>query len=424
MNRLRACFVWTLAGCLCSSTALADGVMRDGQGAVAAGRGGTNLAFADNGAILLDNPAGMTNVASNGLLDFSLDNLMVMAEYSDQENHTDSDLAVYPLGYFAVMQKAFDGVLAYGIGVFAPAGFGANYDMINTGIDPGRVNYEYMSFGALVRVLPAVGVQVTDRLSVGGTLGVAASHTELEGPLHIQTGLFAGTPTLLDMQATGAALSWSLGVQYRLSDRTTVGAAYNSENRFNLDGSANVTVAGLGSSDFDLDARLEWPQTVGVGLQHQLSVDRRMGLDVIWYDWSGSFDSLDMTMSNASNPAFAFLGNEVSDSLSLNWRDSVSVRVGLEQLLPWCSVGRAGYVYHRNPVPDGTLTPFIPGIMEHTISFGWGKRWADHSFNVAYAYMFGPSQEVGVSDLAGGDFNDSRVDASAHFVMLNFTKWW
>ncbi len=42
--------------------ALADGTIRDGLGARVAGRGGTNIAFADAGTILHDNPAGMVNL--------------------------------------------------------------------------------------------------------------------------------------------------------------------------------------------------------------------------------------------------------------------------------------------------------------------------------------------------------------------------
>ena len=39
----------------CSTPAFANGLIRDGVGAVSTGRGGTNIAHSDNGAILLDN---------------------------------------------------------------------------------------------------------------------------------------------------------------------------------------------------------------------------------------------------------------------------------------------------------------------------------------------------------------------------------
>ena len=43
-----------------------DGVVRDGVGAISTARGGTNLGFADNAAIILDNPAGCRTSATAG----------------------------------------------------------------------------------------------------------------------------------------------------------------------------------------------------------------------------------------------------------------------------------------------------------------------------------------------------------------------
>ncbi|HEV3005593.1 MAG TPA: hypothetical protein VGX78_14100, partial [Pirellulales bacterium] len=65
--KLIALFVCVWVACA-SRWAMADGVVRDGVGSISTGRGGTNLGFADNGAILLDNPGAMVNVANNGLI--------------------------------------------------------------------------------------------------------------------------------------------------------------------------------------------------------------------------------------------------------------------------------------------------------------------------------------------------------------------
>ena len=45
----------------------ADGVVRDSIGAISSGRGGANIGYADNGAILNSNPAAMTNIRGSGL---------------------------------------------------------------------------------------------------------------------------------------------------------------------------------------------------------------------------------------------------------------------------------------------------------------------------------------------------------------------
>src|SRR5580700_4395538 len=67
---------------------LGDGVIRDGLGALSIGRGGTNIASADNGEILLDNPAGMANVEGSGLVDLGVDVLFTDLQYANPQNPT------------------------------------------------------------------------------------------------------------------------------------------------------------------------------------------------------------------------------------------------------------------------------------------------------------------------------------------------
>ena len=66
MNRRIAQALVVALCSLLAREAAADGLIRDGVGAIPIGRGGTNIAFADNGAVLLDNPAGMVNCVVTG----------------------------------------------------------------------------------------------------------------------------------------------------------------------------------------------------------------------------------------------------------------------------------------------------------------------------------------------------------------------
>lgn len=426
MNRLSAYLLCLSVAIVTAGQSAADGVMRDGLGAISGGRGGTNLGHSDNGAVLHDNPAGMVNLRGRGLNEFSADGLMTDLDYSDSDNgRVTGRRTPYVLPHLSMIRKTDDDLWAYGLGIFAPAGFGAEYEMVSPTINPfaPQTEYTYKSFAALGKVLPAVSARLTDRLSVGGTLGVAVSHAELEAPFHIQTGFFAGTPTQMDLQGTGAALCWSLGLQYALSDCTMLGATYTSESRFDLDGTASVEVAGLGHSRYDLEMGLTWPQSVGLGIRHKLDQRQTFSTDVIWYDWSQAFDSLDMSMSNPSNPIFAgLMGPTVTDALPLNWRDTISVRVGYEYDWTCCTVLRTGYVYHRNPVPGSTLTPFIPATLEHALSTGFGHRWGNSRFDLGYQFSFGSSCDVGTSAVVGGDFDNSNMDVAAHWLFASYQQ--
>lgn len=399
-----------------STAVIADGVVLNGVSPRSLGRGGTNLGHFDNGGILHDNPAAMTNVARNGLLDLGFDLLVTDFGYSEPGGH-DGDSTVCPLPQVAYIQKSCDGAWAYGIGVFTPAGFGENMDL------PGPVpiggTQHYKSYAALLKILPGVSCQVAENLSVGGTFGVGISHAELEGPYFLQgPSALAGTPTLLDTQGTGATPVWSLGLQYLLSESTTFGASYTSASAFDLEGNTRVTVPGLGSTTYDSTLEVTWPQSFGAGIRHELNCCSTISADAVWYDWSGAFDAFDMTLTSPSNPLFP----SVVESFPLRWKDSVSLRLGYEHKIHNFDTFRCGYVYHDSPVPDGTLTPYVQATLEHTFSLGYMWSCWEWDVDTAYMFMFAPDRSVGTSELLGGDFNNSHHTAYLHVLGLSFLR--
>ena len=419
---LMMCTVLTAA-----QVAYADGVVRDSVGAVAAGRGGTNISFSDNAAVLLDNPAGIINVPGDGLIGFGMDGLLTDLNYSDPMNDISNETELYPLPYGSIIRKTDSGRFAYGIGVFVPAGFGAKWQQ--NAPPPIGGNREYDSMGALTKLLPTAAYRVNDRLSIGASVGVAFSTAELEGPFFLQTGAFQGAPTLLNLEADGVAPTWSAGLQYQLTDQTTIGLAYTSETRFRMDGTANTVLFGLNPaapqlgipSRFDVEADLVWPRSLGFGINHAINCNQRVSLDVVWYDWSHAFDRIDIDLSNASNPMIRPLGT-VSDSFKLDWDDSISVRTGYEHRLSPNSIGRLGYTYTSPTIPDATLTTFIPATIEHTFSVGYGRAVGDWQVDAAYQFAFGPDAEVGQSEIVGGDFDQSEVEAHVHWFYIGFTR--
>src|SRR5207253_5492546 len=105
------------------SAALADGVVRDGIGPISTGRGATNLGFADNAAIILDNPAGMSNVAGSGLVEGGVDTVIPSIHYTDPQNpNVNNILRGYPCGMFGYVQRLEDSPWTVGVGAFSPAG--------------------------------------------------------------------------------------------------------------------------------------------------------------------------------------------------------------------------------------------------------------------------------------------------------------
>jgi long-chain fatty acid transport protein len=413
-----------LLAALVPQPVLADGLVRDGLGPISTGRGGTNIAFSDNAAIISDNPAGMMNVYGTGLAEIGLDTVFTDLDYTDPENPgVNGRFRPFPIPELGFFRKTADGNFAYGLGVFAPAGFGAEYGITNPDFGPSQT---YKSIGLLGKVLPGAAVKLTDQLSVGGTFGLGVSIIETEGPFYWQTGLLAGARAQLDLQTLGFAPTGSIGAQYRLTRSTTLGVCYISESSFDLEGSANVQLVGYTPQPipirFDAELDITWPQSVGVGIKHELSGTSRVSCDVIWYDWSGAFDQIGMKLTNASNPLVRLLLPELRDAIPMNWHDTISLRLGYEWQTNPCSVWRLGYVYHESPVPSDTLMPYTDGVLEHCFAIGASRAYCGCTLNLAYQYSFSPKRHVGDSALAGDDFSNSTYQAQAHWASLSIVK--
>jgi len=397
-------------------------------GARSAGRGGTNFAFSDNGFVLHDNPAGLIGATkcecgeTQDILEVSVGMLFPDLKYSDPQNpglSASNDL--FGLGALTFGHRINDD-LAFGLGVYTPAGFGARWTMEGP---PGPLAGPqfYKSIGMLVRILPGVSYQATERLRIGGTLGVAASHVELEGPYFINSSPLAGTPTKIDIQATGTAITWSTGLQYDLTEQLTVAARYQSQNRFKNDGNALVMIPGLGTSAYDMILDIVWPRSLGFGLQYKLTESRRIGLDLDWQQWSRATDKIDLAFRNPSNPVFqAVAGPTLNDSIPLAWSDTIVVKTGLEQDIGTDKTLRVGYSYNNDAAQSGSMTPYIPTILSHYFTGGFGLKRNGWEYDAAYQYAFRPTMRVATSDLAGGDFSSSSFHTAAHFMFLSATR--
>ncbi|MCC7420147.1 MAG: outer membrane protein transport protein [Planctomycetaceae bacterium] len=397
-----------------SRSLLADGLFLNGVSPRSIGRGGTNQGFADNGAIILENPAAMTNVEGRGLFDIGGDLLFTDFLYSDPANSRASSTTVAPLPQMSGIYKTEDGVFAFGLGVFVPAGFSQNYTM--NGPAPFVGPQEYQSYGSLIRILPAVAIQLTEDLSIGGTLGVSISEVELRGPYALQS--LGGLPTLTDLDVDGTGINGSIGLQYLLTETTTLGLTWQSQTNMDLKGKTNVILPGGLSSDYDTKLGIKWPQSVAFGVRQQLG-SHVFAADLIWLNWGDSFDNYTIKLSNPSTPGFPPV---VNDPLPLRWKDTLSVRLGYEYDLGDNQTLRLGYAHHPNPIPSSTLTPYIQAITQNAFSGGYGFRVFDWDVDLAYMFTVSGTERVGTSAFLGGDFSNSTHSGQTHAACLNLIK--
>jgi long-chain fatty acid transport protein len=323
------------------------------------------------------------------------------------------------IGY---INKSEDEQWAWGLGVFAPAGFGASYGEVTSPVLGPSL---YRSIGGLAKILPGASYRINDRLSVGMTVGIGITDIGLRGPWVMQSGPLTGVPANMVLTGFGVTPTGSVGFQYQFTEDTMLGLTYTEQSNMKLHGGANASIplgGGLElSSHFDAITRICWPRSVAFGMKHDLCEHRRISADVIWYDWAHAFDEVSLTLTNPTNPAVPIIlgTSKITDHLPLDWRNSISMRLGYEFETSEISTWRAGYAYHGAPPPDSTLNPYLDGILRHAFSLGYTRKLPRADLNLAYQYTFGPTQFVTDSSLVGGDFDNSSLNAQAHFAMIS-----
>lgn len=436
MNRLWIIFVSLLLSLqVTGGMGYANGVIRDSIGTISSGRGGTNLAATDNTTLIYDNPAALSQM--EGLnWEFILDFLSTNITYKDPQNYEKAKSQVIPLPGIGGAYKNYKSRFAFGLGVFYPSGFAAEYKLVHGGNLPVYGMQTYKSRASLLKVLPAVAWQATDRLSLGIAAGPAFQSTEFDMPFTFQTGILAGTPALLDLTADGTGYAWNWGIQYKFNDTLTFGAVYIDKTAVTLKGTMNVDVtdytvlasqlAALGAgptATYNVEIDFKWPRIFGWGVAYKPNLRHRFLSDIQWIQWSSAFDRLQLKLSDGSNVGFNTMvgSSSLEDTIPLEWKNSYSIKLGYEYFRERDTL-QIGYIFNKNPVPTNTLTPLIPGVLEHALSIGYdykGHRWI---FSSAYQYSFGSEQSVGASKIIGGDFDNSYIKVSAHWIFFNITR--
>jgi long-chain fatty acid transport protein len=169
----------------------------------------------------------------------------------------------------------------------------------------------------------ALGVDLTDRLSMGASLAMGIAF--YDGPF---VGVGGMTPDY--------ALRGTLGADYQLTDCTTLGAYYQTEQSFRFD---NAFKFSLGPVEVARDIDMDLPQNIGVGVANRSLMDGRLlvGVDVLYKLW----DETDLYGVVYDNQWVVQVGGQYS--------------VGRWRL-------RSGYAWAQNPIDPDPVSLSVGGV--------------------------------------------------------------
>lgn len=217
-----------------------------------------------------------------------------------------------------------------------------------------------------VVVLPGAAMRLGHGLSIGGAVNVLAG---LGGSIYAAEGATRAIDARVDERVPTVARAIA-GVHWQLSSSLRLGAVYRQRFEIPFSTSAQTIVAGE-PIDIDLRAAGQFtPHQVAAGIAWA-SEDFTAALDVGWASWSGypgPYVKVDSRLP--------LVGPVPGQPPHVPFRDTISVRAGLESPASEGVAFRGGYGFESSPVPRNQrgVTNLLDGT-KHTIAFGGGYAW-------------------------------------------------
>jgi long-chain fatty acid transport protein len=175
-----------------------------------------------------------------------------------------------------------------------------------------------------------------------------------------------------DSSMTGKAKSfgwaYKLGALWRVTDHFKLGVAYHAKTHM---GDMKTEDATLSVNGGPMHGTLkvidfQWPETYGLGVSYEGAGAWSWAADVKRIIWSDAMANFHMNFTTS--------GGGLDVTMPQNWKDQTVVALGAQYKLSPSLALRAGFNHASNPVPDATLNPLFPAIIESHYTMGIGYR--------------------------------------------------
>lgn len=379
-----------LIGVLAAANIWADGYRNPPDGALALGRIGGRIVDVDDATAVSHNPANLVE-----LRQITVEPAVTFG-YSEkrftdlQGNHTTTEdpWRMLPSVYAAMPLKP--GFLTLGVGLSVPYGQSTRWD------ENSLFHYTapYYARMKVIDLSPAVGVKLTDRISVGAGLDMYKGDLQFEQfvPWNFVTHNAAAPDGIMKFAGDGYALGGNAAIKVKITEAQRLAFTYKLPFNMDYDGDFNLSNIPQGvpaSSTSDFNTKIKYPQIAGVGYSVNVSETVRLEANVEWLEHSRN-QALDLDIG-ANN---ALLNSLSTNSIAQNWKNTWTFGLGGDWQFAQNWKLRAGYVYMPTPVPQSTLMPSAAEEDQSVVSVGLGYRRLHHSVDLALAQGLFRGREV------------------------------
>lgn len=349
-----------------------NGINLIGFGAESTLMAGADIAVARDTSALNTNPAGLTQIQGrlfDGFGSMLRTTDLVHKDSFGNEEHASNRYTFLGGGGYA--QSLENLPCTAGVGLFAQGGAGGVFENLNT---PFGTRDDLSSLFGIAKIIPGIGCQASESLSLGASLGIVYSSIEQEFfPDTSFGGLFAGY-RLED--AAALRMGFKLGAQYRVNPALTLAATYTEKTELPLTGGelvANYSGLGLGKVKYS-DATVKGfalPREIALGVAFKPADAWLLSFKVNWLNWADAVETVTVRATDPNNGAAPAVYTLVAPA---DWKNQWVVASGLAYTWDDRTTLYAGHNYGQNPIPRKNSSPLLAGILEHHVTFGAARK--------------------------------------------------
>lgn len=443
-----------------------NGMNLEGYGPIATGVGGASMAYDNGTAATMNNPATLGLAPEGDRLDLALGflgpNITSSAPGAPEAKSSGNAYYMPALGYVRN-----NGMMAYGVGLFAQGGMGTEYggdsflaagsgEEVRSEVGVGRVvfpfSYSLMEGFNVAASVDYVFANMDLKMALPGAAffdmapGGSQTYGNVSGSM-VNTfgGAFAGGQlTTMNWarfdfsdnnrftgEAKGDGFAGKLGLTFKVSEALTLGTAYHSKTSLgdletrNARISTNVSGPATGGQPTTVNVTgtlnvrdFQWPQMFAFGGAFKVNPAFTLLADYKWIDWSSVMKDFRMgftaddTQADPTAQAFGLGGQTMDATLYQNWKDQNVFMFGGTFDVSKALTLRAGVNVANNPVPDQYENPLFPAIIKNSytggLGYGFGKASA---VNLSLTY----APEVTVTNGSGVTTRHSQTNGQVMY---------
>jgi long-chain fatty acid transport protein len=343
-----------------------------GWGARAVGRGGVEIAVANDTSALNSNPAGMAQIEDKQLdIGFGVFSPKIRFQNRYGKRHT--RVQYYPAPEFGYVAHMKDRPIALGIGVFGNSGLGVHHLYINNPYFARPIEGD--SKLGVGKVIAAIAYKFNEKLYAG----LAFNFYYVEYSLASSMG-----EAYLDADKMhGPGYGATIGLLYHPSSKWSFGLSYTFKPHLedlHTDDSRLVLPTG---QVIDCRTRLRnfgVPRKLCLGTAYHPTDRWIIGMDLEWQQYSRAFNEFIIDLTG-------MVGPDMRMKLPFHFRDTYIFSIGTEYELMKYLTLRCGYSFSKDVSPDDSHFAVSPLLDDfHNISVGFGIRWRKYELNGSFVY--------------------------------------